>query len=76
TFPYLLKQGDYHESVGDLQEILLQEGYFDYAVTKYYGPITSAALKDFALNELGLDITGELFDHQLIQLVLKKAVKK
>ncbi|MCP4523690.1 MAG: hypothetical protein GY828_05765, partial [Candidatus Gracilibacteria bacterium] len=47
TFPYLLKQGDYHESVGDLQEILLQEGYFDYAVTKYYGPITSAALKDF-----------------------------
>ncbi|MCP4522933.1 MAG: peptidoglycan-binding protein, partial [Candidatus Gracilibacteria bacterium] len=75
SFPYALEQGDYNTSVSDLQRILLQEGYFHHSITQYYGPVTSSALKNFALNELGIETSGSVFDYNLIQQVLKKEVK-
>ncbi|MCH2189175.1 peptidoglycan-binding protein, partial [Candidatus Gracilibacteria bacterium] len=74
-FDFELKKGDYHVDVSHLQKILLREGYFDHAITYYYGEVTTAALKNYAKQELGLDVSGEVFDAELIEKILEREMK-
>jgi len=53
-----LKLGDETESVSQLQEALMELGFFDYGeVTQYFGTVTEDAVKLFQ-RTLGIEITG------------------
>lgn len=75
-FDFELRKWAYNIDVSHLQEILAAEWYFNHAVTYYYGDVTTSSLKAFAKQELGLDISGEVFGSDLIERVLEREMKE
>ncbi len=56
-----LQNGDTGQAVKDLQRLLQNKGYYNYAVDGAFGPITEAAVRNYQIqNSLGVDgIAGE-----------------
>ena len=74
-FDYELRLGNYNDDVQHLQKILKKEWYFDYATTSYYWEITAKAVADFAKQKLGLDVTWNLFNREIINWLLAQPMK-
>lgn len=70
-----LRLGNYNDDVQHLQKILKKEWYFDYATTSYYWEITAKAVADFAKQKLGLDVTWNLFNREIINWLLAQPMK-
>jgi len=66
---------NYNDDVTHLQKILLREGYFNYETTGYYWQITAQAVKEFASEKLGLDVTWNLFNREIINGLLAQPMK-
>ncbi len=55
-----LKSGVTNSDVSELQKFLKEQGFFKYpSITKYFGPVTVSALKNFQ-KKSGLKVTGNL----------------
>lgn len=63
----LLQNGSTGPQVSTLQEQLAELGYFNHAVTEYYGPVTSQAVEAFQA-AYGLSITGKVDESTLTAL--------
>ncbi|WP_304458505.1 peptidoglycan-binding domain-containing protein, partial [Alicyclobacillus sendaiensis] len=70
--PVVLEQGDQGSKVIALQQALSALGFFNYAITGTYGPITAAAVEAFQAAE-GLTPTGVVDERTLT--ALQQAVK-
>ncbi|WP_237700124.1 peptidoglycan-binding domain-containing protein [Alicyclobacillus acidocaldarius] len=70
--PVVLQQGDKGSKVAALQQALSTLGFFNYAITGTYGPITAAAVEAFQAAE-GLTPTGVVDERTLT--ALQQAVK-
>ncbi|WP_245530805.1 peptidoglycan-binding domain-containing protein [Alicyclobacillus acidocaldarius] len=70
--PVVLQQGDKGSKVAALQQSLSALGFFNYAITGTYGPITAAAVEAFQAAE-GLTPTGAVDERTLT--ALQHAVK-
>ncbi|WP_206886010.1 peptidoglycan-binding domain-containing protein [Alicyclobacillus mali (ex Roth et al. 2021)] len=70
--PVVLQQGDKGSKVSALQQSLSALGFFNYAITGTYGPITAAAVEAFQAAE-GLTPTGVVDERTLT--ALQQAVK-
>lgn len=68
----LFQPGSQSQQVSIIQEQLAQLGYFNHAITQYYGPVTSHAVAAFQTAR-SLPATGKIDDTTL--RVLQKAVK-
>ncbi|WP_079474847.1 peptidoglycan-binding protein [Marinococcus halophilus] len=53
----LLNKGDRGDDVSEAQDVLEDEGYYDYAVDGIYGPITDSAVRSFQ-SDHGLVVDG------------------
>jgi len=65
--PVVLQQGDKGSKVAALQQSLSALGFFNYAITGTYGPITAAAVEAFQAAE-GLTPTGAVDERTLTAL--------
>lgn len=74
-FDYELRLGNYNDDVQHLQKILKKEWYFNYTTTSYYWEITAKAVADFAKQKLGLDVTWNVFNREIINWLLAQPMK-
>jgi peptidoglycan hydrolase-like protein with peptidoglycan-binding domain len=68
----LFKTGTRNPQVRTIQEQLYELGYFNHAITDYYGPVTAGAVQSFQTTE-HLNPTGEVDNTTLVSL--QQAVK-
>ncbi|WP_174758197.1 peptidoglycan-binding protein, partial [Alkalibacillus haloalkaliphilus] len=68
-----LQSGNYHDDAVELKEMLMALGYGDFSKTRYYGPQTASAVREFQA-DYGLPISG-ITDEITLELLQEYVVK-